>query len=130
MLDRKSKYPGRFKIKYIEQAEGDAIVDFERADEPEVEGTKLDKMTILPDGVAAALGLDADDATPADAFMILAECIRPEVTAITVTENESTITMEIVNSDNTREVIESIFDADGKLLDLAVNGRGVAVMWE
>lgn len=67
MKDRLSKYPGRVKLTPVD---GQAnTFDMIRADEPEDEGTPLNKNTLLKDKTAEDLGLDpAVDPTPDDAL--------------------------------------------------------------
>ena len=129
MTDRKSKFPGRFKIIYVEQGDGYVVADIVRADEPEEEGTLLAKRTILPDSVAQALGLVPETATPAEAFAVLAESVPPEIAAVVVAENELTSIIEFVNSDGSKNVIESSFSSEGELQKMAINGRSINVTW-
>lgn len=72
MKDRLSKYPGRVKLTPVD---GQAnTFDMIRADEPENEGTPLNKNTFLTDETAVELGLDpASDPTPNDALAALME---------------------------------------------------------
>lgn len=58
MKDRVPKYPGRVRMT---RADGTAeYVTLTRADEPQVEGDALNKANLLPDDVAAALGLSGN----------------------------------------------------------------------
>lgn len=67
MKDRLSKYPGRVKLTPV-AGQADTF-DMIRADEPENEGTPLNKNTFLTDETAAEMGLDpASDPTPNDAL--------------------------------------------------------------
>ena len=58
MKDRISKYPGRVKLIPVGGAENTYTVT--RADEPEDEGTPLNKATLLSDLTAAEIGLTED----------------------------------------------------------------------
>ena len=70
MKDRIPKYPGRVKLTPVE---GQAnTFDMIRADEPEQEGTPLNKKTLLTDETASLFGL-GEDATVGDAFGVLSE---------------------------------------------------------
>lgn len=129
MTDRKSKYPGRFKIIFVEQGDGYVVADIVRADEPEDEGTLLAKRTILPDSVARALGLVPESATPADAFAVLAENVPWEISQITITEYDYVSKIEFENSNGVKNSIESTFDVEGRLASLKVDGRSVSVIW-
>lgn len=129
MTDRKSKYPGRFKIVYVEQGDGYVVADIVRADEPEDEGTLLAKRTILPDSVARALGLIPETATPAEAFAVLAENVPQEISQIIVTEYDDATKIEFGNSNSTKNIVESTFDAENRLASLKVDGRSVSVIW-
>ena len=70
MRDRVPKYPGRVRLTPVSGQTN--VYDLTRADEPEQEGTKLNKNSLLTDAVAATLGLGTD-ATPNDAFSVVAE---------------------------------------------------------
>lgn len=71
MLDRMSVYPGRV---LITPADGSPpfLATLTWADEPEVEGTPLNKASLLQDQTARLLGLEPVTATPNDALMALA----------------------------------------------------------
>lgn len=70
MKDRLSKYPGRVKLTPV-AGQADTF-DMIRADEPENEGTPLNKNTFLTDETAEEMGLDpASDPTPNDALAAL-----------------------------------------------------------
>lgn len=71
MQDRISKYPGRVRLTPV--AGQDNIFDLVRADEPEVEGTPLNKGNLLSDDTAASFGLSGDMATPDGAFKVTNE---------------------------------------------------------
>lgn len=74
MQDRQPTYPGRVKLTPVS---GQAnVYDMERADQPIVEGTALNKANLLPDDVCAALGIP-NTSTPADAFQELSALIIP-----------------------------------------------------
>lgn len=66
MKDRTSKYPGRIKLKLVPGTTD--TYDITWADEPQQEGTPLNKATLLSDTVAAALRLTQEDPTVSDAF--------------------------------------------------------------
>lgn len=129
MRDRKSKHPGRFKFTIVEQGDGYFIGEMTRADEPETEGTRLASFTLLPDSVAKALGLEPAEATPADAFMLLAENVPREISQITITEYDYVSKIEFENSNGVKNSIESTFDVEGRLASLKVDGRSVSVIW-
>lgn len=74
MQDRQPTYPGRVKLTPVS---GQAnVYDMERADQPIVEGTALNKANLLPDDVCAALGIP-NTSTPANAFQELSALITP-----------------------------------------------------
>jgi hypothetical protein len=78
MKDRLSKYPGRVKLTPV-AGQADTF-DMIRADEPENEGTPLNKNSLLKDETAVELGLDpADDPTPDDALKKIMEKYDPKV---------------------------------------------------
>ena len=74
MTDRISKYPGRVLVT-PEDGSAPFYAVVTRADEPEVEGTPLNKETFLNDDTLAVYGLD-DTATPNDVLEMLPEFIR------------------------------------------------------
>lgn len=129
MKDRESTYPGRVEMTPVEGQEN--IYDFKRADEPTVEGTVLDKRNLLPDYIAEALGLKAeDDPTPADAFRAIAEGIEPLIESIGVAESGNTITAVLALDNGEKLSVVTKFDSEGKATEIAVNGRSVPVSWE
>lgn len=129
MKDRESLYPGRVKMTPVEGQEN--IYDLERADEPTVEGTALNKRNLLPDYVAEALGLKAaDDPAPADAFRAIAEGIEPLIETIGVAESGDTITAVLALDNGEKLSVVTKFDSEGKATEIAVNGRTVPVSWE
>lgn len=65
MKDRVPMHPGRVRLTPV-PGQADTY-DLVRADQPTQEGTPLNKATLLPDVVAASLGLGAD-ATPGEAL--------------------------------------------------------------
>ena len=70
MKDRLSKYPGRVKLTPV-AGQADTF-DMIRADEPENEGTPLNKNSLLKDETAEAMGLDPEtNPTPNDALAAL-----------------------------------------------------------
>ena len=69
MTDRQPTYPGRVKLIPVEGQKD--VYDMERADEPVVVGTPLNKGTLLADLTCAVLGLPTT-AVPNDAFLRLA----------------------------------------------------------
>lgn len=79
MKDRKPKYPGRVMLTPVEGQNG--VYDMERADEPENEGTPLNKNTLLKDETAKAMGLDPEnDPTLDDAWnKIMEKFYEPKV---------------------------------------------------
>lgn len=68
MQDRIPLYPGRVKLAPVAGQEN--TYDMVRADEPQQEGTPINKNSLLKDSTAAALGL-TEDAVPDDAFKVL-----------------------------------------------------------
>lgn len=130
MLDRKSKYPGRVRVDYVEQGDGYAIVDVTRADEAEVAGTKFSKATILPDYVAKDLGLDPESATPADALRVLSKHVQPEVTGITIMEIKNAFAMLFMKADGPPDAISTSFGDGLELIRITVNGQDIEVSWE
>lgn len=71
MKDRKPRYPGRVLI--TPELGSAYYATLTAADDPEDEGTPLNKATFLTDEVAAALRLGIDDPTPNDAFRVMAQ---------------------------------------------------------
>lgn len=69
MENREPTYPGRVKLTPVPGQEN--IYDMERADEPTVEGTPLNKSTLLQDATCAILNIP-DTSVPNDAFVKLA----------------------------------------------------------
>jgi hypothetical protein len=59
MKDRVPKYPGRMKMTRSDGTE--EYVTLERADEPEVEGTPLNTLNLLPDEIGKLFNLTEDD---------------------------------------------------------------------
>lgn len=129
MKDRESLYPGLVEMTPVEGREN--IYNFKRADEPTVEGTALNKRNLLPDYVAEALGLKAeDDPVPADAFRAIAEGIEPLIESVAVSEGTGEISA-ILSLDNGEKLsVVTKFDSEGKATEIAVNGRSVPVSWE
>ena len=69
MENRQPTYPGRVKLTPVPGQEN--TYDMERADEPTVEGTPLNKATLLQDSTAALFQLSGDTALPDKVFEIL-----------------------------------------------------------
>lgn len=69
MKDRVPTYPGRVKLTPVSGQEN--TYDMERADEPAVIGDALNKANLLPDDVAATLGLTQENPQVKDAFLAL-----------------------------------------------------------
>ena len=130
MKDRESTYPGRVKMTPVEGQEN--IYNFERADEPTVEGPQLNKRNLLPDYVAEALGLKAeDDPAPADAFKAIAEGFEPLIESIAVTEGEGEISAVLSLENGETETVAVAFDsASGKASSLTVGSRTISIVWE
>lgn len=81
MQNRVSMFPGRIKLHPVAGEEN--VFDMERADNPEVEGTPINKTTLLQDAAAALAGLDEEEATPNDVFMqILTRLLKLETIVI------------------------------------------------
>jgi len=74
MEDRVSRYPGRIKL--IPVPGQPDTYDVLRADEPVVEGTPINKATLLTDSTAALLGLN-DDPEVNDALVALFLLFKP-----------------------------------------------------
>jgi hypothetical protein len=68
MKDRIPTYAGRIKLVPVQGKEN--VYDVERADEPQQEGTPLNRMTLLNPEIQNLLNL-TDDATPSDALSAL-----------------------------------------------------------
>lgn len=76
MQDRQPTYPGRVKLTPVS---GQAnVYDMERADQPIVEGTALNKANLLPDDVCDALNIPITS-NPKDAFLALNNAISQAI---------------------------------------------------
>lgn len=80
MQDRVPLYPGRVKLTPV-SGQTD-VYDMVRADEPQQEGTALNKNTLLSDAAVAALGLTKEDPTPSDAFEMLSRVVTVVTLAV------------------------------------------------
>lgn len=69
MKDRISLYPGRVMLTPVAGQEN--VYDMVRADEPQEEGTPLNKANLLSDDTAMSLGLDTETATPNNALAMI-----------------------------------------------------------
>ena len=127
MQDRKSTYPGRMRFDYVETGEGYAVADVSRADEPELEGTPLNKRTLLPDYIAEALGLDPVSATPADALKVIAEGTAPLVQSITVADSETRTVITLVYDEGGERIV--LTWENGYLNNIALSDRDIPVTW-
>lgn len=74
MEDRISKYPGRVVLRPVEGLPD--TYTLVRADSPEVEGTPLNKETLLEDEVVELLGLPVGNDTPSKALKVLAKAVE------------------------------------------------------
>lgn len=128
MKDRESTYPGRVKLTPVEGA--DDIFDLTRADEPVVEGTVLNKRTLLPDYLAEALGLNPQTATPADAFKVLAQKTPGLIEGISVNEIGGSFDVVVSLDDGKKCNIHAELDEQNILTELSVNGRDINISWE
>lgn len=80
MNDRISLFPGRVTLTPVA---GQAnTYDMARADQPTQEGSALNKAFFLPDELAAALGIEADDPKVADALRALLDINGETVAAM------------------------------------------------
>ena len=88
MRDRVPKHPGRVKLIPVEGEEN--VYDLHRADEPEEEGTPLNKDTFLKDATAELAGLSrmGGDATPDDVFMVLLNRVKASTEDLTAGESD------------------------------------------
>lgn len=77
MNDRVSTYPNRWKLTPVTGQSN--VYDLERADDPTVAGTPLNKATFLPDATASAVEAAtgaSDVVLPADAFNAIASALN------------------------------------------------------
>lgn len=125
MQDRKSTYPGRVRMTPVEGQED--VFDLERADEPEIEGTALNKRTLLPDYIAEALGLDPATATPADALKVIAEGTAPLVQSMTVADSETRTVITLVYDEGGENIV--LTWENGYLNNIALSDRDIPVTW-
>lgn len=129
MKDRESAYPGRVKMTPVEGQEN--TYDLERADEPTVEGTILNKRNFLPDYIAEALGLSAaDDPVPADAFRAIAQGFEPLIESISVSESESQISAVLTFENGESQTVVTTYGSTGKAESVSIDGRTVPISWE
>lgn len=128
MKDRVSKKPGMVRMTPVEDS--DDLFIMERADEPEVEGTKLNTQNLFPDDVADAFGLTEEkDRVPAKAFKKIAEGLEPEISTISVNEAEDNTQVFIEYADDTRRSIWLRFGEENKLREIEVDERVIPVRW-
>ncbi len=88
MHDRTPTYRGRVQLTPVPGQEN--VFDMVRADEPENEGTPLNKATFLQDKTAALYGLGTD-AVPDDAFKILSDAAFAQTENIYKGEERSAV---------------------------------------
>lgn len=127
MKDRESTYPGRLRLDYVETGEGYVVADVSRADEPTVEGTALNKRTLLPDYIAEALGLDPETATPADAIKAIAEGTAPLVQSVTVADSDTRTVITLVYDEGGEKIV--LTWENGYLNNIALSDRDIPVTW-
>lgn len=128
MKDRKSTYPGRVQLLPVEGQTN--IYDLSRADEPEQEGTVLNKRTLLPDYLAEALGLNPQTATPADALKVLAQKTPGLIEGLSVNEIGGSFDVVVSLDDGEKCNIHAEMDEQNFLTELSVNGRDINISWE
>ncbi len=127
MKDRKSTYPGRVQLLPVEGQEN--IYDLSRADEPEEEGTPLNKRTLLPDYIAKALGLDPETATPAEAIKALAEGLDPVIASVSIADSDTRTVIRLPYTNGDGEKITLTWNTDGYLTNIALGDRDIPVTW-
>lgn len=105
MKDRVPLYPGRVKLNPV--AGQTDVYDLIRADQPQQEGTPLNKATLLTDATAEAIGLTGDP-TVNDALYALMRNIQPAVL------NVYTIPSSTVKATLDNTVVTASSNAQGK----------------
>lgn len=117
MKDRIPTYPGRVKLEPV--AGQDNIYDMTRADEPEQEGTPLNKASLLTDETAALLALEQEDPTVNDALYTLASGITTGTTIITVLDAEGNPVPGVA--------INGLTDEAGNTVTTGQNGKATVI---
>ena len=128
MQDRIPKYPGRVKLNPVDGEEN--VFDMVRADEPEQEGTPLNKSTLLTDGTASMLGLNAaatvDTAIGAIAHRL--SLLSGSVSEITITltdQNGKPVTGVYVTNVASADGSVPVSDADGVIRGYIAEGENI-----
>lgn len=93
MQDRVPLYPGRVKLTPVSGQSN--IYDMERADQPTIAGTPLNKTTFLTDAVAELYGLTGSSATINDVLSILtkAAMLNSDESAVTNMDGDELLTI-------------------------------------
>lgn len=122
MNDRVANHPGRWKLTPVTGTTD--TYDFERADDPTVEGTKLNKATFLPDAVASAIAAATGGSNinlPADALNAIASALS----TIGLSNNAKIEALSYTGSGNNSKQINFsikprivfVFDTNGVISD-------------
>lgn len=116
MKDRIPTYPGRVKL--IPVAGQANTYDIVRADEPQQEGTPLNKATLLDDTTAEKLGLTGDPTVNQALAGILQKPIRKTLpvsgwTAVTGGYEQSVAVAGLLTTDDTRTRVDPLRSESG-----------------
>ena len=116
MKDRVPTYPGRVRL--IPVAGQENTYDIVRADEPQQEGTPLNKATLLDDTTAEKLGLTGDPTVNEALAGILQKPIQATLTAagwtaITGGYEQSVAVAGLLATDDTRTRVDPARNASG-----------------
>lgn len=116
MKDRIPTYPGRVKL--IPVAGQENTYDIVRADEPQQEGTPINKATLLDDATAEKLGLTGDPTVNQALAGILQKPIRAKLTvagwtAVTGGYTQSVEVAGLLTTDDTRTRVDPVRSKDG-----------------
>lgn len=129
MQDRQPTYPGRVKLTPVS---GQAnVYDMERADQPIVEGTALNKANLLPDDVCDALNIPITS-NPKDAFLALNNAISQAISGDILLDTTLQTTGEQINlsvdgsawGDYSYVIVDINYTLNrtGYLVEVSVNG--------
>lgn len=116
MKDRVPTYPGRVKL--IPVAGQENTYDIVRADEPQQEGTPLNKATLLDDTTAEKLGLTGDPTVNQALAGILQKPIRAKLTvsgwtAVDGGYTQSVAVAGLLTTDDTRTRVDPVRSESG-----------------
>lgn len=115
MQDRLALFPGRVKLVPVNGQEN--VYDMTRLDSPTVEGTPLNKASLLTDETAEAIGLDPVAATPSEAMLALNE---------KATKNKVSITMPaaswVADGEDWKQIVSVPTCTAGSQVDLQLSG--------